>query len=177
MSDSTFREIEETLNGASQENTAQLMTDIRFEQEIFYHKQEENLQYERRNKLYSGLLEKYIEIYAKKERMKMWYRGIFFGVTMVLFAAIIFGCLDCIKIMLKVGNSDVTNISAAVSSAAGIIATIIILPKIIAEHLFPTDEEEKMLEMVKNMQSNDANIRELINKDEYNSDEQKSEGN
>ena len=39
---------------------------------------------------------------------------------------------------------------------------IIVLPKIIAEHLFPVDEEQNMLEMVKKMQENDANIRDVL---------------
>lgn len=40
----------------------------------------------------------------------------------------------------------------------------IVLPKIIAKHLFPTNEDEQMIELVKNMQVNDSNIRDALKK-------------
>ena len=47
-------------------------------------------------------------------------------------------------------------------SVAGMVSSLIIIPKIIAEHLFPVDEESNMLDMVKSMQENDSRIRKIL---------------
>lgn len=133
----------------------------------------ENAQYSHRNQLYSSLLEKYITIYEKKEKAKAWYKGIFFAVTIILFVVIVVGCLYSILLLQHGNASDVTNVSVAIANIAGIISTIIILPKIIADHLFPTNEENNMLNMVEKMQSNDASIRDLLHKELIENDKTK----
>ena len=55
-------------------------------------------------------------------------------------------------------------ISLIAGCTAGMLSSVIVLPKIIAEHLFPTNEDEHMIEMVKNMQMNDAKIRDAHGK-------------
>ncbi len=42
---------------------------------------------------------------------------------------------------------------------ASTVSALIILPKIIAEHLFPKNEDENMIGLVKEMQKNDSEIR------------------
>lgn len=54
-----------------------------------------------------------------------------------------------------------------VVNIGGIISALVILPKIIAQHLFPTDEERNMLKMVRNMQDNDSKIRNVLFRKQY----------
>lgn len=126
--------------------------------------QEQDIEYDRRNKLYTELLNTYIKIYNGKEKAKSIYKAIFFTVTMFLFFGIISICLYSMYMLSKHGNGSLANIGVAISNVAGIVSTLIILPKIIAEHLFPVNEESNMIDMVRNMQDNDANIRDFIYK-------------
>ena len=123
---------------------------------------EQDEEYDNRNKLYTLLLETYIENYKRKEKTKGRYKCAFFIVTIILFVAIIVCGLVGMVVLSILGDGSLANVGIAITNIAGIISTIIVLPRIIAEHLFPTNEESNMLEMVKNMQDNDANIRNLL---------------
>ncbi len=123
---------------------------------------EQDEQYENRNKLYTQLLGIYIDNYKHKEKTKGIYKLIFYIVTLLLFVGII-GCgLYGIIILSVKGDGNLANVGIAIVNIAGIISSLIIIPKIIAEHLFPTNEESNMLEMVKNMQNNDTSIRNIL---------------
>lgn len=119
-------------------------------------------EYNNRNRLYTQLLETYIENYRRKEKSKGIYKCIFFIITICLFLGIIVCGLAGIIILSVYGDGSWTNVGIAIANIVGIISTLIILPRIIAEHLFPTNEESNMLEMVKNMQDNDASIRQVL---------------
>lgn len=123
---------------------------------------EQDEEYDRRNQLYTELLGKYISIYEKKERTKAKYKCVFFVSTMVLFLGIEVCCLIGMVALSIKGSQDWSNVGLIIGNVAGIVSTLIILPKIIAEHLFPTNEENNMIDMVKNMQDNDASIRQVI---------------
>lgn len=160
-----FEEIKDIIEGDLKKSYIQQSADSNLEEAISSHNREENQEYNKRNLLYSTLLEKYISIYERKEKAKAGYKCVFFWITIVLFVAIVGSCLYSIIMLQTSTNSDLTNIGVALTNVAGIISTIIILPRIIADHLFPTNEESNMLEMVKNMQDNDANIRDLLHKE------------
>ncbi len=123
---------------------------------------EKDVEYDNRNKLYTHLLVMYIENYQKKEKSKGIYKGIFFAVTICLFVGIVgVGLAGTFRLSVA-GDGSLANVGIAITNIAGIISTLAILPKIIAEHLFPADEERNMLDMVKNMQDNDSNIRNVL---------------
>lgn len=126
--------------------------------------QEQDIEYDRRNKLYTELLNTYIQVYNGKEKAKSIYKAIFFTVTMLLFFGIVASCLVSMVVLSIYGDGSLANVGIAISNIAGIVSTLIILPKIIAEHLFPVNEESNMIDMVRNMQDNDANIRDFIYK-------------
>lgn len=115
--------------------------------------------YDQRNHLYSELLEKYILSYESKAKCNRIYKMIFFIVSLVVFFGIIFSSFICLFIVVNKSNSSLADISVVGGAIASVISSIIILPKIIAEHLFPTNEDENMIDMVKNMQVNDSRIR------------------
>ncbi|MBD5536858.1 MAG: hypothetical protein HDQ99_14640 [Lachnospiraceae bacterium] len=125
-------------------------------------RKEQEEEYNKRNKLYTELLREYILRYNKKEAEKAIYKGIFFSVIMFMFVAIVICGSVGLLLLSMYGDGTMANVGIAIANIAGIISSLIILPKIIAEHLFPVDEESNMIGMVRNMQENDANIRNVI---------------
>lgn len=122
----------------------------------------QDVEYDSRNRLYTQLLETYIANYKQKEKTKGIYKCIFFIVTTLLFVGIVVCGIVGIVLLSVYGDGSLANVGIAIANIAGIISTLIVLPKIIAEHLFPTNEESNMLEMVRNMQDNDTNIRNML---------------
>lgn len=124
---------------------------------------EDKTEYEKRDESYTLLLDDYIESSKSKTAWNKVYKCIFFSVTMLILVALVaFPIAVTIIIVVKEQSNLVVDIAALVGSIIGIISAIIVLPKIIAQHLFPTNEDEHMIELVKNMQVNDSKIREAL---------------
>lgn len=121
-------------------------------------------QYTRRNKLYSDLLELYIEEYENKSKWKKGYKLAFFVVVMFCFFGIIGASLYAIIIVAQKDDPSLYDLGTIIGSVAGIISSLVVLPKIIAEHLFPTDEDRNMNDILKSMQENDSAIRNYFKK-------------
>ena len=121
-------------------------------------------QYDARDVAYTDLLSDYIKSYNSKRRWNIWYKLAFFIISMLAFVVIIGGSITAIIIAaLKISDAEVWSIIAvAISGVASTVSSIIVLPKIIANHLFPTDEDKNMIDMVKNMQRNDSGIRDSV---------------
>lgn len=119
-------------------------------------------EYLKRNALYSSLLETYIVNYNKKASRKNKYKFAFFIVTMLTFIAIILLSIITIVHMAKKDTTTIYDMSVVFGSVASFITAIVVLPKIIAEHLFPVNEDENMISLVKNMQLNDSEIRKKL---------------
>lgn len=128
----------------------------KIEQEDKEHRKE----YDRRDNLYSDLLEEYINAYKKKTKRNRKLKLAFFFIVVFTFCVIILGSVASLIIVSIVGQSIAATVSVITGSVISIISAIIVLPKIIAEYLFPTDEEQNMNEMIKNMQENDSRIRQ-----------------
>lgn len=88
----------------------------------------------------------------------------------MLFFGIVAGCTSSIILVSINGGGSLEDTGIAAVDAAGIISALVVLPKIIAEHLFPVDEESNMLKMVQSMQDNDASIRNVLYKLEDDTD-------
>ena len=122
-------------------------------------------EYDRRNNMYTDLLSQYIDKYKHKEKDKKIYKWIFFIIVMLAMAAVITVCLIVVvSLTIKAESTSLADFAVVLTSIGGIISTIVIIPKIIAEYLFPSDEESNMIDLVKNMQQNDTNIMDILNK-------------
>lgn len=121
-------------------------------------------QYDARDVAYTDLLLDYIKSYNSKRKWNTWYKLAFFIISMLAFAVIIGGSIVALIIAaLKISDAAVWSVIAvAISGVASTISSIIVLPKIIANHLFPTEEDKNMIDMVKNMQRNDSGIRDSV---------------
>lgn len=113
-----------------------------------------------RDILYTDLLEIYIDIYSKNSSHKKWYKLFFFIVVIGAFIAIITTSIVAMFMIMNMDKSTAQIVATAIASLGSMLSALIVLPKIIAKHLFPKDEESHILEMVKNMQLNDSNIRD-----------------
>ncbi len=123
-------------------------------------------QYDRRDELYADLLSNYIEQSKEKADKNVEYKQAFFYIVMAAFCLMILLPLVAIIIVAIRGDNNATAIVALSTSAVSILSAIIILPKIIAKHLFPTDEDKNMIDLVKSMQENDSGIRSNIKKED-----------
>lgn len=165
------------MTGKSQEDLASLLRDsiqedgdtraieakdITLNIAVEQQQRERDKEYDERNVLYTELLRNYIASYEDKDNEKRRYKKVFFWVTIVILCLIVVACLVFIGIIIVVGKDNYTEIGAIIGSVIGIITALIAIPKIIAEHLFPVNEESNMIDMVKNMQDNDSNIRNVL---------------
>lgn len=132
------------------------------------------MQYDRRDKAYSKLLENYIDIYNRKAKANSIYKLFFFIVTILMMIALVGFPIAFMLIMAIRGDYRWEAVGVIVGGVASMITAVIVLPKIIAEHLFPTKEDENMIEMVKNMQLNDSKIRSSL--DEMDPDDEDTDG-
>lgn len=122
-------------------------------------------QYDKRDTIYTDLLDEYKKQFISKSKWNKWYKLAFFVLAMLVFVGLIFASMHVLFIVANKGDTNAADIAVVVGSTAGIISAIIVLPKIIAEHLFPTDDQSRMIDMVKNMQVNDSKIRTNKNKE------------
>ena len=137
---------------------------------IKYQDEEKDPEYDRRNRFYTELLSTYIKSYISISGYKKWYKLAFFIIVMLVFVFIVVFCvIGIVHISLK-ENTTVADFGVLFSSIAGILSALLVLPKVIAEHLFPKDEDANMIDMVKNMQQNDSGIRNWLHNNKHDSD-------
>lgn len=122
-------------------------------------------EYRERDRLYSVLLGNYINIYNRNSKDKRVYKIIFFIMVSIAFMAIIIFSSVAICRIMKMDASAAQVAAVAIGSFGSIISALVVIPKIIAEHLFPKNDETHMIDMVKNMQINDSKIREYHHKE------------
>ena len=130
--------------------------------------QENDPEYDARNQAYTELLKVYIDDYVKKSKSKKNYKCWFFIVALSAFTLIALTAIVSIWIVTIRGNISLGDVGVVISALAGMISAFIVIPKIIAEHLFPADEDANMIAMIKSMQENDAKIRTYLKRKEDN---------
>lgn len=119
-------------------------------------------EYDKRNRLYTDLLEHYIGSYKSKSRWKRWYKCIYFVVVVLAFCCIIAYCLESIRGVSLKKDTGLVDLGIAAGGFGSILSAILVIPKIIANHLFPSNEDANMIDMLKNMQLNDSGIRSWL---------------
>lgn len=130
-------------------------------------------QYLDRDVQYTELLSKYIDLYERKAKRNEKYKLSFFIITMSMFVLLIAVPFVLFFIIACKESASVSDAVMVFGGIAGIVSAVIVLPKIIAEHLFPANEDENMIGMVQHMQLNDSKIREMF--DAVKTDEKEQE--
>lgn len=118
----------------------------------------EDLYYEsdRRDIYYSALVKDIV----KNNRTVQVLKCIFFGIVCLIFALIcVFGVLIIYNISMK---NDITysDIGVAITGFGSVLSSIIVLPKIIAKHLFPENSEQVRFNFIKDNQRLDQSFIE-----------------
>lgn len=131
-------------------------------------------QYDRRDRLYSDLLHNYIRSNKSKSNWNKWYKLAFFIVSLASFVGILVVSLYVLIMIAINGGNSVSDVAVVIGGTSGVISSIIVLPKIIAVHLFPTNEDANMINMVQNMQKNDSGIRNTENKEKETTNKNKN---
>ena len=103
--------------------------------------QENDPEYDARNQAYTELLKVYIDDYVKKSKSKKNYKFWFFVVSLAAFGFIVLTAIVSIWIVTIRGNISLGDVGVVVSALTGMISAFIVIPKIIAEHLFPADKD------------------------------------
>ena len=150
------------------------LPDQRLNEETKKETSQYGIQYDRRDESYTKLMKEYIDNYQRKAKANRIYKGIFFGVTVFAMISLIILPLIILAYMAFTHVFNFESIAVVLGSVASILTAVIILPKIIAEHLFPTNEDEHMIGMVKEMQKNDSLIRTSSTHQERGADDHKT---
>jgi len=117
-----------------------------------------------RDNLYTALLTAYVAEFEIRHRNNRRYKLFFFIIVMSIFCIAILGAIAAIVVLAVSGGAGTGGLVVAVTSFGTILSSLIIIPKIIAQYLFPLDEDQKVAEIVGTLQQNDANIRQLQHK-------------
>nr|DAG31081.1 MAG TPA: SCIMP protein [Caudoviricetes sp.] len=118
------------------------------------------------------LLTQYVSTYKDRTAQNAWFRHNFYSLTTTLLLALAIIFPSVILYLLWVQKiTDTTAAIGLVSASAGIISSIIILPKTIAKYLFSTEEDSKNADIVKEIIKNDLEIRHNLNSIEQISNE------
>lgn len=104
-----------------------------------------------RNNSYCYFLTEYIENYECKAKAAQKMKWIFFWVILALLFGMVTACIVAFINASQKQGADYSNIATIVTSIAGIITSFIVLPKVIAENLFPSQEEDKTAEIFDSM--------------------------
>ena len=106
---------------------------------------------DKRNGYYTQLLKQFTENHKRTHTARIIFKWIFFCIVCLSFIAVVVaGVYAIITISQKeiIGSFDV---GVAVTGLGSILSAIIVLPKIIAKHLFPEDGDVKEFSFVKDM--------------------------
>lgn len=134
------------------------------------------VQYDKRDKLYTDMLKKCIIKYDAKTNVNAVYKNIFFYVTIVLLCVMILIPLLLLFTIARKETSSAADIAVVIGSVAGIVSSIMVLPKIIAEHLFPANEDVHINDLVKSLQENDIKIGDSPRRQKCDSSQRKDVG-
>ena len=106
------------------------------------------------------LLQNYVENYKTRNNHNNDFRNEYFRGTIMILVTLTVGVLLAMFLLLWCEKiSDVAAVAGLISSIAAILSGVIILPKIIAEYLFSTNEDTINAEIIKEIIKSDLEIR------------------
>jgi len=109
-------------------------------------------QIENRSGEITKIVKTLVDGFAKSDSDRRNYREIFFVITMTSYIGVFIACLVAIFCL--------SSYTAAVVGAFGtILTTVIALPQIIAKNLFPAKEEDKSIELIREVFKGDIDLR------------------
>lgn len=114
-----------------------------------------------RNKKYNKYIDNYSFVYAKKQKGQSKMKWIFFITVLALLVILVMGTIVSMVLISSKNDIDLYDISLIISAIAGVITSFIILPKVIAQNLFPSTDEDNSYNTFKSVIENDYRLREF----------------
>lgn len=108
---------------------------------------------------YSDFLETYVKEYKKKVHNQRVMKNWFFVLINILLFAIIGGGVAAVAFVCLKKSITTNDVAAVITAVVGAVSSFLILPRVIAENLFPSREEDKTAEIFEKMFGYDTNIR------------------
>lgn len=116
---------------------------------------------QQRNDHYCSFLGKYVTEYGNKakatRRMKRW----FFFIIMFLLVAVSIVCIIAVYRISGHQKTTCSDIANMITAMTGIISSFLILPRIIAENLFPPKEDDKTSAIFDSMIKYDLELEKI----------------
>lgn len=109
----------------------------------------------KRDKLYSQLLKQYASNQDSMHKARRVFKYVFFSIICISFLSIIAAGITILIIVAKRDNTNLEDLGIALTGLGSILGVINVLPKIIAEHLFPKDGDNAESSLVTTMQKFD----------------------
>ena len=88
-----------------------------------------------------------IDYYKQNTDLKIHFKKVFFNSVMLFMGLVILGSM-AVFVLLAIFGTSWHGIYIAAGALASFLSTIIVLPRIIAQHLFPKNEEENTTKLV-----------------------------
>lgn len=110
---------------------------------------------DKRDKIYTLLLKNYTRNQRFMYCQRFWFKIVFFIVICLTFLILIYYCGNAILNISLKETTSLTDMGTLVGAISGILSSVIILPKVIAEHLFPKNGDNSDYELIKLIQQLD----------------------
>ena len=116
-----------------------------------------------RTKIYTDYLDIYVSEFKQKSLIQRIMKSAFFWTILSLLLIMVIVSALSLFFISKKDNITVSDVVIVVTSISGAISSFLILPKVIADNLFPSKEEDHTAEIFEKMFKNDMNIRNIYN--------------
>lgn len=121
---------------------------------------------QKRNERYCTFLDEYVDNYNQKAKASKGMKRVFFIAIMILLFGMVSACI--IAFVNISGKRDISysDVATVVTAVGGIVASFIVLPKVMAENLFPAQEEDRTAEIFDSMIKYDLELEKFYAKQE-----------
>jgi hypothetical protein len=132
--------------------------DLLYDLECEYSQSEYYSEIERRDIYYSALVKDIV----KNNRVGQVLKCLFFAVVCIIFSVT---CVVGLLIVFNISKKEMvsySDIGIAIAGFGSVLSSIVVLPQIIAKHLFPKNSEEVRFEFIRRNQEFDQPIYDKI---------------
>lgn len=119
---------------------------------------------QKRNERYCTFLDEYVDNYNQKAKSSKCMKRIFFVAIMILLFGMVSACMIAFVTISKKEDISYSDVATIVTAIGGVIASFIVLPKVMAENLFPAQEEDRTAEIFDSMIKYDLELEKFYAK-------------
>lgn len=114
-------------------------------------KTDQYLESQKRGPYYTELLQNIVENNNEMQRLKK----TFFNAALGLLFTIALGVMTVLIVLARKDGTSINDIVIAASSFGSLLSAVIVIPKIMAKHIFPEDSEKERFKFVNDMRKVD----------------------